>query len=102
MDFLHDILWFLIGYDNSLFDNRFVQHIIGGYMLTHLSSLILRKYFWLIAIFVGIGKELIDHFIFGCGNNEIKHFYDILAWSVGGIFCYLILQIIKKKKTTKK
>jgi len=95
--FFYDILWKIIGYDNSLLDNRHIIHIAGGYTVSHILSLFLKKYYWVGCFFIAIFKEICDHYLFGCGQNEIKHFYDILSWSIGGISYYIIV-LIKRKK----
>jgi hypothetical protein len=95
--FLYNILWSLFGYDNSLFDNRFMQHIAGGYAVSHIASLFFKEHYWVCSFFIAIFKEILDHFVFGCGGNEIKHFFDILSWSLGGISYYVIV-ILKRKK----
>jgi len=94
---LRDFLWPILGYNNSFFDNRFMNHVAGGYMVNHIASLFLKNYYWMASFFVSIVKELLDHFVFGCGGNEIKHLYDILGWNVGGISYYAIV-LLKRRK----
>ena len=94
MDLFHWILVKLIGYNNSLLDNRFMYHVAGGYMVSHISSLFLKRYY-VISPIIGIIKELVDHFIFGCGGNEKKHFVDLLGWVLSFPLYYLIIYIKK-------
>lgn len=68
-----------------------MYHIAGGYMVSHIASLFLKHYYYLLCIAMAIGKELLDHFIFGCGGNEIKHLWDIIGWSIGGLSYYGIV-----------
>jgi hypothetical protein len=69
----------------------------GGYMVSHISSLFFKKYYWTICVFFALIKEAMDHFIFGCGGNEIGHLGDIMGWFIGGLSYYLIV-ILKRKK----
>ena len=87
----YQILWFFFGYKNSLFDNRFMVHIAGGYTVSHIASLFFQNKYWITSFVVAFLKEALDHFIFGCGENEFKHFIDILGWSIGGLSYYLIV-----------
>lgn len=98
MEGFYELLWFLFGYDNSLFDNRIMQHIAGGYVISHISSLFLKRKYWLICLFAAIVKESLDHFLFGCGGNEIKHFVDVGSWFFGGLSYYLIVLLKERKK----
>ena len=62
---IFDLLWGLFGWGPaSIFDNKQMWHIAGGYMVSHLSSLFLKKYYWVICVFIAIGKEFLDHFIY--------------------------------------
>lgn len=90
------ILEWLFWY-NGIFDNRMMEHCAGGYMVSHISSLFFKKYYWIICFFVAIIKETMDHWIFGCGGNEIKHLIDIISWTVGGLSYYIIV-LAKRKK----
>jgi hypothetical protein len=95
------LLWFLFGYNNeyhfSLFDNRVIYHICGSYAVSHIFSLFSKKYYWTICPIIAIMKEMLDHFVFGCGNNEFKHFTDILTWSLGGISYWIIVKLKRKR-----
>lgn len=94
---MKEILWSIIGYDHSILDNRIVYHICGAYAVTHIASLFFKRYYWTICIFVAILKELVDHFVFGCSNNEIKHTIDIVSWVAGGL-SYHIIVLLKRRK----
>ncbi len=95
--FIRKILWPIIGYNNSLFDNRFMMHIAGGYMVCHIAPLFLKNNFWIAALVVAFFKEACDHWILDCGGNEIKHFYDILSWNIGGLSYYGIV-LLKRRR----
>ena len=74
-----------------------MQHMAGGYAVSHIASYFFKDTYWLWSFFIAVLKEFMDHFIFGCGGNEIKHFVDIISWSTGGISYYIIV-ILKRKK----
>lgn len=95
--FLYQILWKLFGYKNSFFDNRFMMHVAGGYAVSHIASLYFRNKYWIASIVVALCKEGLDHFVFGCGGNEIKHFIDIGGWVFGGLSYHLIV-LLKRRK----
>jgi len=94
---IKDFFWRLMGYNDSLFDNRHMYHIAGGYMVAHIASLFFKNHYWVACIVVALVKEAFDHWIFGCGSNEIKHLWDILSWGTGGL-SYLAIVFLKRKK----
>jgi hypothetical protein len=96
---IKQILWFLFGYNNSVFDNRFIIHIAGAYCVSHITSLFIKKCYYIILVcfLIGVFKEILDHWYFGCGSNEVKHLTDILSWTLGGVGYYLIV-VAKRKK----
>ena len=97
MEKIRSLLWSLFGYENSLFDSRFAYHTAGGYAVSHIASLFFKKHYWFASFIVAILKELLDHYIFGCGGNETKHLFDILGWGFGG-FSYFVIVLLKRKK----
>jgi hypothetical protein len=74
-----------------------MQHIAGGYVVSHISSLFLKNKYWMVCLIVPFVKEIMDHFLFDCGGNETKHLIDISSWLIGGITYHLIV-LLKRKK----
>jgi hypothetical protein len=91
VEHIKSFLWFLFGYNNSVFDSRVMYHIAGGYMVSHIASLFFKRYYYLLCIVLAVGKEALDHFVFGCGGNEIKHLFDVFGWAAGGLSYYGIV-----------